>query len=126
MRWSEPHLHGFLLAATLASDRGARQAASGLTPDARPDVEAAGEALEGLDSAQRRRRIAALVARFRLPSGATAPHWPARSQALWATGLPPEQARSLLATAPAARAGFVPEPGLMQLVRRIAASPGAR
>jgi hypothetical protein len=105
MRWSEPQVAGFLLAATLASDRAGREALPGLARSARPALQAAVEALDALDSVQRRRRVAMLAARFRLPTHGGA-----------ARGAAP---------GPGTRAGFVAEPGLVQLLRRIAASPGA-
>ena len=123
MPWSEPHVEGFLLAATLASDRAAREALPGLTRAARSELQAAAGALDRLDTARRRRHIAALVARFRRPAAALE-RWPVRSRALWAARLPESQARALVATAPSTRAHFVPEPGLLQLLRRITASPG--
>lgn len=122
MRWAEPHLKGFMLAATLASDRAARTALPGLTRAAQEAPRRTGEALAALEATTRRRHIAALATQLRAP-GVAAEHWAAHRRRLWALLDAGGELGASPHRTPPARVGFVPEPGLLQLVRRIARSP---
>jgi len=130
MEFSERCREGFALAATVAGDASAADAAPGLTPSARDLLMRLPRELAQATSAQRQARVRQMVAHT-VAAQATA-HTDsthqgrrvARGLAWLASGTAPEQGRTWLAAAASLpRAGFLPEPALLSLLRRIAARP---
>lgn len=122
MSFSERFCSGFALAATIAGDPGAEQARTGLQESAREPVSRVARELLSLAKAERRARVSALArpprpARNAWPEQATAP---LRAYALIAQREPPGTLPAFLRAAPLPRAGFIPEPGLLQLLKRLA------
>lgn len=117
---------GFALAATVARDPGARRAEAGLAPGAREGLCALARDLEHLAKLARRdwvRRVAEARPIDFTQQGRRAP----RALALLAGRGPGSRAGlgPVLAGASLPRPGFVPEPGLLALLSRIARRPVA-
>ena len=123
MAWSNATLEGFALAATIAKDRAARQAAPGIVArEARRVCEPARRLMEQPAAIRRREitRIAdALAHRPSRQARACA-----RALALLASDVPRAVGQRWLDQAPPVRTGFVPDPGLRAVVRRAVAMIG--
>jgi len=111
---------GFLLAATVASDRNARQGRDRLSATAAAAFDAWAQAIVGTTAAERRVQIKRISRQVAAPMTGAQHSLPLRALAL----LSPLAARSIgeqwLREAPSPRPGFQAEPGLRRVLRTIA------
>jgi hypothetical protein len=120
--WSAQRQQGFALAAAAHDDRAGERALPGLARDVAAGACALARGVAQLDRAARRRWVRdLLVARAPLDLSSVATH-PARARALLASEVPREIGRAWLAAAPAPRAGYVPGPRLLALLRALRTS----
>jgi hypothetical protein len=113
--WPAPRQQGFALAAAAHDDRAAERAFPGLARDVADEAVAHARQLAKQDRAARRRWLrTVLSARPVLAPDDSAPP---RALALLANDVPRDVGRRWLAVAPAPRAGYVPDPRLLALLR---------
>jgi hypothetical protein len=114
---------GFALAASARADRGAARALAGLAPAVADRALQVARELAASDRAQRRSWLSSVLATAR--SGgvprADLRGVPARALALLSPSVPRELGRRWLAAAPLPRPGFVPDPELLIVLRKLAA-----
>jgi hypothetical protein len=119
MSFSERTVQGFALAAAIADDRGAALAEPGIAPPAARALLTIPRRLASLSSAARRREIERITAALR-PALPSHPCLPPRALALIAPLAPKPDGRRWLESAPPPRPDYRPEPGLREIVRRVA------
>jgi hypothetical protein len=123
--WSAQRQQGFALAAAAHDDRAGERALPGLARDVAASAGAHVRSVAQLDRAARRRWVRDLLAvkpALDLNSAGTRP---ARALALLASDVPREVGRNWLAAAPSPRAGYVPDPRLLALLRALCAADQA-
>jgi hypothetical protein len=121
MPLSERFCAGFALAATIAGDRGAELASTGLHAEIAEPLLDTVRALGALSKKERRDRVRAFLQLQPLswPSGPTAP---LRAYVLLAQGESSQTLPGWLRSAPLPRPGYKPPPELLALLRRSAHS----
>lgn len=124
MPWPAPQIDGFVLAATVAEDRGATAAIDALADALRTPVKSRADAIAALDGAARAkelRRIAASLRPIPRPDGGEA--LPPRARAILAVDVPKDLGAHWIAGAPPPRRGFAASPALRGVLARIASQP---
>lgn len=122
MAWSTAVSEGFLLAATLASDRHAHKGQTGLVGAASASVVALVAELTALEDSQRRQRIQEISVRIaRTLASPCVPMLP-RALAILAPVSERRLGQTWLANAPPPRPGYRVEPGLRCVLMKIAES----
>jgi hypothetical protein len=123
--WSAQRQQGFALAAAAHDDRAGERALPGLARDVVSEAVAYARGLAQLDRVERRRWVRDLLGSRPALDLRSAGTRPARALALLASEVPRELGRSWLAAAPAPRAGYVPDPRLLALLRALCAATDA-
>ncbi|MFI5309064.1 MAG: hypothetical protein ACHQ53_17040 [Polyangiales bacterium] len=120
MEWSEPACQGFALAASAHGDRGAAKAEAGLARDVAPQVLAAARRNRNADRSERRAWLREVLepppAQSLEAAGA-----PPRALGLLAASVDRATGRRWLASSPLPRPGFVADPRLLALLRKLGA-----
>jgi hypothetical protein len=118
MNWKALHEEGFALAAAAHGDEEARAASPGLSPNIAAHATAVARQIASLPRAARREWVRRLLT----ARSAVAAHQsgrPARALGLLADSTDKATGRRWLALAPLPRAGFVAEPGLLAVLRKL-------
>ena len=123
--WSAQRQQGFALAAAAHDDRAGERALPGLARDVAASACADARKVAQLDRAARRRWVRDLLGAQPALELRSAGTRPARALALLASEVPRDIGRSWLAAAPALRAGYVPDPRLLALLRALCAADQA-
>jgi hypothetical protein len=116
---------GFALGAAAHDDRAAERARTGLTGALESSLCEVAQALAGSDRQARRGFVRELLGRAVVPSEAQGGR-PPRALGLLATSVPRARGREWLSNAPPPRTGYVPDPRLLAVLRRLTAQPAER
>lgn len=119
--WSVRQQEGFALAAAARGDRGARAALPGLSSAAAASAAAVAAQLANDDAAARRAWIRRMLAAQQAVPARDQAGRPARALALLAADVDRTLGRAWLAAAPLPRPGYAADPGLVSLLRKLAA-----
>ena len=120
--WPAARQQGFALAAAAHDDRAAERACAGLAADVADHAAAYARRLAEQERGARRRWLREVLSVPRaLDLRAEEGGRPPRALALLANDVPREVGRRWLAAAPAPRAGYVPDPRLLALLRALCA-----
>jgi hypothetical protein len=122
MAWSAAISEGFLLAATLASDRHAQMGRTGLSGAASASMAALVSELTALEDTQRRQRIQDISRRMARTLVSPCVPMPPRALAILAPVSERRLGQTWLANAPPPRPGYRVEPGLRCVLMKIAES----
>jgi len=120
--WSAQRQQGFALAAAAHDDRAGERALPGLARDIAADAAAHARSVAQLDRAARRRWVRDLLGTRPALDLRSAETRPARALALLAGDVPRDVGRRWLAAASVPRAGYVPDPRLLALLRALCAA----
>ncbi len=122
VEWSQRRQQGFALAAAAHANRGAAATVRGLSAAVAERALQVATRMAATDRDGRRAWVRALL-QAREPLPTAQPGRPPRALALLAPAVGGATGRSWLARAPLPRAGFVPDPRLLALLRALAARP---
>lgn len=122
MAWSTAVSEGFLLAATLASDRHAQKGRTGLRGAASASVTALVSELTALEDAARQQRIQVISRRIARPTVSPCVPMTPRALAILAPVAERSLGQAWLKNAPPPRPGYRVEPGLRCVLMKIAES----
>ena len=118
--WSERRREGFALAAAARGDRGATLGAAGLSTDITREATSVAARLAASEVAVRRSWVREVLERRAELGADEAPcPRPSRALSLIAPSVDVELGRRWLRDAPLPRAGYVPEPRLLVLLRKL-------